>query len=135
MYLLDTDVLSAWRKLDPAHSVALWLTSQSPLLHISAITIMEVERGIEKQRHVDPNFAGDLENWLQAVLSGFETRILPVTVDIAKRWGRMQFQLRRSDSDVAILAVALEHGLTVVTRNVRHFDGTGAAVLNPFDMP
>ncbi len=133
MYLLDTDVLSAARKLPPEHRVAQWLTVEISRLHISTITVMEIERGIEKQRRVDPAFAGDLETWLQAVLSVLDARVLPMTIETAKRWGRLQFQLGRTDSDLAIAATALEHNLTVVTRNVRHFDKTGVAILNPFD--
>lgn len=93
---------------------------------------MEIERGIEKQRRIDQHFAVDLETWFQAALGSFEGRILPVAIMVAERWGRMQFQLGRMDFDLAIAATALEHNLTVVTRNVRHFDKTGAAVLDPF---
>jgi predicted nucleic acid-binding protein len=132
MYLIDTDVLSAARKLSPSHRTAAWLAAQAPVLHVSTITAMEIERGIEQQRVVDPAFARVLEGWLDATLSAFDRRVLPVTIEIAQRWGRMQAQLGRKDFDVGIAATALEHGLQVVTRNVRHFDKTGVTVINPF---
>ncbi len=94
---------------------------------------MEIERGIQKQRGVNPQHAEALEAWLLRTLTQFGNRVLPITSEIARRWGRMQIQLRRDDDDVAIAAIALEHNLTVVTRNVRHFDKTGVAILNPFE--
>ena len=133
MYLVDTDVLSATRKFSQQHPVAVWMFAQEAALFIRSISIMEIERGIEKQRRVDSAFARDLENWLQDTLVTFDGRILMVTIEIAQRWGRMQFQLGRMDYDLAIAATAIEHNLTVVTRNVRHFDTTGAAMLNPFE--
>jgi predicted nucleic acid-binding protein len=135
MYLLDTDVLSATRKLPAGHGAVEWLAAQTPALYLSTITVMEIERGIEQQRGIDPTFARDLETWLAAVLLTFDERVLFVTTRVAQRWGRLQIQLQRTDNDVAIAAIALEHGFSVVTRNVRHFDKTGAQVLNPFDLP
>jgi predicted nucleic acid-binding protein len=132
MYLLDTDCLSNLRKR-PHVNVASWVRQQDVAdLYISAITVMEIERGIEQQRRRDPPFAAALETWLRDNLVVFKDRILPITVEIAQRWGRMQIQLKRGDDDLAIAATALEHGLQVVTRNVRHFHATGVVVVNPF---
>jgi len=103
-------------------------------MHISVITVMEIERGIEKQRKIDPPFAAALETWLDGHLLAFGDRVLTITRQVAQRWGRLEAQLGRTDSDLPIAAVALEHGLSVVTRNVRHFDKTGVGILNPFDV-
>ena len=136
MFLVDTDVLSDMRKPRPDAGVARWIAAQSvDDLHISVITVMEVERGVERQRTLNPQHAAVLEAWLLGHLSTFGDRVLPVTSAIARRWGRMQIELQRNDHDLAIAATALEHGPTVVTRNVRHFDRTGATVFNPFDAP
>jgi hypothetical protein len=133
MYLIDTDILSAARKLPEQHPVVTWLNKNEMDVFLSTTSVAEIERGIEKQRRVNPSFANDLETWLKDILATFRDRTLPLTVNIAQRWGRMQFQLGRSDADLAIAATALEHGLQVVTRNVRHFDTTGVSVLNPFE--
>ena len=66
-------------------------------------------------------------------LRAYDARILPMSVDIARRWGRLAAQIGNQGIDLAIAATALEHGLTVVTRNVSDFEPTGVATLNPFD--
>ncbi|MEJ1969065.1 MAG: type II toxin-antitoxin system VapC family toxin [Rhizomicrobium sp.] len=133
MYLIDTDVLSAARKLPPDHPVVVWLRSRSAATYISVVTVMEIERGVEKQRRIDPPFAADLEAWLSDTLTIFDSRVLPITMQIARRWGRLQTQLARADNDLPIAATALEHDLQIVTRNVRHFDQTGVVIVNPFE--
>jgi hypothetical protein len=134
MYLLDTVLLSELRKRRRDNAVALWFHNQRPSdVFVSVITIMEIERGIEQQRRRDPPFAASLETWLRDTLMSFEDRVLPITTNIAQRWGRMQIQLKRDDDDVAIAATALEFGLQVVTHNIRDFAATGVAVVNPFE--
>ncbi|MEJ0024425.1 MAG: type II toxin-antitoxin system VapC family toxin [Rhizomicrobium sp.] len=134
MYLIDTDVLSELRKPRPNGNVLDWMSRRNPAeLFISAITVMEIERGIQKQRGANPDHANILEEWLLKNLTQYGERVLAITSQVARRWGRMQIQLQRDDDDIAIAAIALEHNLTVVTRNVRHFDKTGVAILNPFD--
>ncbi|HEY4943202.1 MAG TPA: type II toxin-antitoxin system VapC family toxin [Rhizomicrobium sp.] len=133
MYLLDTVFLSEVRKRPQSRAMS-WMRQQNVVdLFLSTITIMEIERGIEQQRRVDPPFAAALETWLRDNLMLFGDRILPITTAIAQRWGRMQIQLRRDDDDIAIAATALEHNLQVVTRNVRHFNKTGVVIINPFE--
>ncbi|MBV9420345.1 MAG: PIN domain-containing protein, partial [Alphaproteobacteria bacterium] len=73
-----------------------------------------------------------LERWLQETLATLDERVLPVDAAIAHRWGQLQARLGRKDFDVGIAATALEHKLRVVTGNVRHFETTGAVVINPF---
>ncbi len=136
MYLLDTVVLSELRKI-PARrnpNVVSWLASMSPdELFISAIGIGEIERGIERQRSVDPPFATALTEWLDVVLRNYGERILPLGVDIARRWGRLSAEIGNNGIDLAIAATALEHGLTIATRNVSDFAATGAALVDPFE--
>ena len=136
MYLLDTVVLSELRKKPPRRNphVVSWLASVSPdELFISVVSIGEIERGIERQRPIDPAFAVALADWLDVVLRNYGERILPLGVDIARRCGRLSAQVGNSGLDLAIAATVLEHGLTIATRNVSDFAATGAALLNPFE--
>jgi hypothetical protein len=97
------------------------------------VTIGEIERGIEQQQRLNPEFAASLTAWLDVVLRTYEGRILPVDIAVARRWGRLSQQIGNRGLDLAIAATALEHGLTVVTRNVSDFERTGVSVLDPFD--
>lgn len=133
MYLLDTDVLSELRKRKCNPGVATWFgTIQDSELFLSAVTIAEIEQGIERQRTADPVFAKNLAAWLELTLRGFGDRILPLSVNIARRWGRLAAQIGNNGLDLAIAATALEHGLTVVTGNTKHYQPTGAKLCNPF---
>ena len=134
-YLLDTDVLSATRNRQRHAKDAAWLlTLSSNEVFLSVMTVGEIERGIEKQRQIDPTFAADLARWLDKLLLNYADRILPVTSQIARRWGILSQQIGNSNADLIIAATALEHGLTVATRNTTHFEPTGVAVLNPFEI-
>lgn len=136
MYLLDTVVLSELRKgpLRRNPHVVSWLASVSPDdVFISAVSIGEIERGIERQRSVDPAFAIALAEWLDVVLRNYGERILPLGVDIARRWGRLSARIGNNGIDLAIAATALEHNLTIATRNVSDFAATGAALFDPFE--
>ena len=96
------------------------------------LTIGEVEAGIERQRSSNPEFADKLAQWLAVMELQFARSILPVTPVIAKLWGRLCVQTGNKGIDNLIAATALVHNLTVVTRNVKHFEPTGARVFNPF---
>lgn len=138
MFLLDTVVLSELRKSPRQRNpqVVAWIERVlSQDLFVSAVSIAEIERGIERQRAVDPAFAVALAAWLEILLRAHGDRVLPLTVAIARRWGRLAARLGNSGLDLAIAATALEHGLTVVTRNVSDFAPTGVAVLDPFLPP
>ncbi len=136
MYLLDTVFLSELRRRAQNDPAVLWMRRQKrESLFMSVVTIMEIERGIEKQRRRDPPFAATLEVWLRDIRAAFGDRALHITDDIAQRWGRMQIQLKRSDDDLAIAATALEYGFQVVTRNTRDFAPMGVTVINPFNAP
>ncbi len=133
MYLLDTDVLSELRRRRRNRNVVAWISDVSAAdLFLSVVTIGEIELGIARQRVRNPGFAQDLAAWLEVTLRAYGERILPLTVGIARRWGQLAAQLGNKQLDLAIAATALEHGLTVVTRNVSDFEPTGVTVLDPF---
>ena len=138
MFLLDTVVLSELRKPPRQRNPHLlhWIEGvASQDLFISVVTIGEIERGIERQRRLVPPIAQSLATWLDAVLRTYEGRILVMDVAIARRWGRLSQQIGNKGLDLAIAATALEHGLTVVTRNISDFAPTGVAVIDPFSSP
>jgi predicted nucleic acid-binding protein len=133
MFLLDTDILSALRRRDRHPEAVAWLEAQRTVnLHLSVVTIGEIERGVAQQERRDPSFAEELARWLDLVLAWYGDRILMVDIPTARRWGRLSAALGHAGADLLIAATALEHGLIVVTRNVRDFEPTGVDVLNPF---
>ena len=134
MVLLDTMVVSELRKSRPNAHVIQWLRGQSANdVFLSVVTLGEIERGIAMQRKTQPDFAQELARWLETLQSLYVDRVLPVTAPIARRWGLLSAQLGHEGADLLIAATALTHGLTVATRNVRHFSATGVQVVNPFE--
>jgi predicted nucleic acid-binding protein len=134
MLLLDTMVVSETAKLRPDPRVRAWLDVTDPaLFHVSVITLGEIAAGIEKKRLSDPLFSARLDRWADNLREDFRDRTFFITTEIALRWGRLFVLLKRRDMDLLIAATALEHGLTVVTRNTRHFEPTGAKLLNPYE--
>jgi hypothetical protein len=133
-YLLDTNVLSETRKRRPAAAVAGWIAATPPdRLHVSVLTLGEIERGIARVRgRGDRQQATALERWLQDVEAGFEDRVVPVTLPVAAAWGRQQYARPLPVIDALIAATAQVHGMTVVTRNVQDFEPAGVQVLSPF---
>ena len=132
MFLVDTDVLSLLRRPKRSPRISRWMARQRTTdLYMSVVSVAEIERGITRQRDRDPAFAGLLAAWLDTVLSLYGNRILPVDSPTARRWGRLSGALGHEGTDLLIAATAIEHGLTVVTRNVRHFEPTGVPVLDP----
>ena len=92
----------------------------------------EIELGIAQVRSTRPEFADKLSTWLEALIVDYGDRILPVDAPIARRWGILTHLLGHGNADVLIAATALEHGLTIATRNVRHFERTATTTFNPF---
>lgn len=74
-----------------------------------------------------------LSDWAIETRREFRDRTLAVTIDVAMRWGELYMRLKRRDTDLLIAATALEHDLTVVTRNIRHFEPTGVKLFNPYE--
>jgi predicted nucleic acid-binding protein len=134
MNIIDTDVLSELRKKRRESNVINWFETVPTIdLFLSTVTVFEIELGIEQQRRDNPAFANDLTAWLENILRLYGERVLPLTTNIARRWGRISGQVGNKNLDLAIAATALEHGLTVVTRNVAHYKPTGVQVFNPFE--
>lgn len=132
MYLIDTDVLSALRRRERHPEIVRWMSGRRTTdLHLSVISIGEIERGIVRKQRRDPAFARVLTAWVDSLLTLYGERILAVDLAVARRWGRLSGAVGHEGADLLIAATAIENGLTVVTRNVRHFEPTGAAVLNP----
>jgi predicted nucleic acid-binding protein len=133
MFLIDTVTLSELRKRQRDAGVVAWFERQRTTdLFLSVISIGEIERGIARQRATDPGFAGALAAWLDRVLALYGERILPFDLATARRWGALSASLHNDSADLMIAATALEHGLTVVTRNVSDFQPSGVTVLDPF---
>ena len=132
-FLIDTDILSAMRRKQRNPNLEQWFQkNRTADIYLSVVTIGEVERDISRQKQVNPEFAQVLENWLEVILARYGQRILPLTIAIAKRWGRLSGDLGHDGADLMIAATALEHNLVVVTRNVRHFEPTRVNFINPF---
>lgn len=136
MYLIDTDILSALRRPDRNAEIVGWISGQRAAdLYLSVVTVGEIERGIARERQRNPGFADRLGAWLDNLVRLYADRILPVDTSVARRWGRLTREHRDDSADLLIAATALEHGLTVVTRDVRHFEPAGVAVLDPSAHP
>lgn len=132
-FLLDTNVVSELRKAKPHGAVIAWLSAQpAHTLYLSAMTIAEIQRGIELTRTQDAARAEQLESWLVLELLP-NAQILPMDAEVARAWAKLMH--KRSDTlteDALIAATALIHQLTVVTRNVRDFSALNVACLDPF---
>ena len=138
MFVLDTNVVSELRKISAGKAdrhVALWADEVDPdSLHISAITVLELEVGILQIERRDPAQGGMLRAWLETrVLPEFDKRILPVDTAVARRCARLHVPDPRAGREAMIAATALVHRMTVVTRNIADFAATGVPLLNPWE--
>ena len=132
MYLIDTDVLSFLRRPERAPAVAGWMSEQADAdLFLSAVTLGEVTRGIELQRPRDPGFAADLDAWLAMISTRYADRVMPFGSAEAVLWGRLCASVGHVSVDLMIAATAKTRGLTVVTRNLRHYAGADVPTLDP----
>jgi len=135
-YLLDTCVLSEYKKLQPEPKVMIWLDNQSEdSLFLSVLTIGELEKGIvgmpASKRKTN------LEAFLEILLVRFDRRLINIDATIMRRWGTMSGLLERKGRTLPIIdslmaATALEHGFAIVTQNDADFALTGAKVTNPW---
>jgi predicted nucleic acid-binding protein len=133
MFRIDTVTLSELRRRQRDPKVVAWFEHQRTTdLFLSIVSIGEIERGIARQRTTDPGFAAALATWLDRVLALYGERILSFDLGTSRRWGILSEALGKDSADLMIAATALEHGLTVVTRNVSDFERTGVAVIDPF---
>jgi len=133
MYLLDTMILSELRKKERNPGVTAWLSDKPDReLFISVVSIGEIAKGIAQQNKRDEVFAGTLRLWLEKLLMLYGDRILPVDIPIAKRWGEISVQANNAGADILLAATAIEHNLSIVTRNEKHFIMTGVKIVNPW---
>ncbi len=132
MYLLDTNVVSELRRPRPHGAVVAWLRDAlDSNLHLSAVTIGELQVGVELTRERDPEKAAEIERWLEQVAQTYN--VLPMDGPAFRRWAQLMH--RRSDTlieDTMIAATARLHDLTIVTRNIRDFEVFAVRTFNPF---
>lgn len=141
MYLVDTNVLSAGAptKAVPAVDLIIWMDRNSPSLHLSVVTIAEIEDGIAKSRREGAfRKAERLSEWLETLLHLYGAQVLPIDLAIARQIGQLADRARGQGhapglADLAIAATAQHHGWTILTRNVRHFGPLGVRVHDPFE--
>ena len=131
-YLLDTNIVSELRKGRPHGAVLAWLGNQDEnQLFLSAVTLGELQAGIEITRRQDAARAREIESWANQLADAFQ--VLPMDGSCFREWGRLMD--RKSDhlfEDAMIAATARLHGLVVATKNEADFKQFGVRILNPF---
>lgn len=132
MYLLDTNIISEIRKIRPHGAVVSWIENiPDASLFLSAVTIGEIQAGIEITREQDAIRASSIETWLTQISSTYN--VLPMSSETFQLWAKLMH--RKSNTlyeDAMIAATALTHNLTVVTRNTRDFEAFDLPLFNPF---
>ena len=132
MYLLDTNVVSELRRPRPHGGVVAWTgTVPDEHLHVSVVTLGEMQGGVEMTREQDPTKATEIEAWIDQIAGLYN--VLPLDGPCLRAWARLMH--RRPDDlvmDALIAATAVVHDLVVVTRNVRDFERFGSPTLNPW---
>jgi toxin FitB len=137
VYLVDTDVISEARKGAKANAGVQEFfrdtAKNGAPLYLSAVTVGELRQGVEAIRHRgDVSQALRLSRWLGRVARDYADSILAFDAETAQVWGRLRVPNPENPLDKQIAATALINDLTVVTRNVAHYETTGARVMNPF---
>jgi predicted nucleic acid-binding protein len=139
MYLVDTNVISAAAPARPAPPALVeWMDMHSAALFLSAVTVAEIEDGIAKSRREGATRkSADLAAWLETLLHLYGDRVLAFDAATARIAGAMSDRARGLGhspglADIIIAATARRHGLTILSRNLRHFAPFGVDVLDPF---
>lgn len=133
MYLLDTVTISETFKRHQNLGVLQWYCdTEEREMFISVISIGEIQRGIARQKKINYEYACRLEDWFAEILDTYKYRMLSVSQSIAILWGDISMKVGNSGTDNLIAATALYYRMTVVTRNVRHFEPTGVRCYNPW---
>lgn len=134
-YLIDTNVLSELRRKQPDPNVVAWMQVRPrPSLFLSVLTLGEIRRGLERVEDAKRRQA--LLDWLEVELRHyFVGRLLDIDAATADRWGRLMAQAGRPlpAIDGLLAATALQHDLTLVTRNSKDFADVGVRVINPWE--
>ncbi|GAA2822412.1 PIN domain-containing protein [Kribbella solani] len=132
-YLLDTNVISEFRRKTPNAGASGWLdTVRSGQLFLSVLVVGELRQGVERLARRDPARAAAIEDWCQRLVKGYSDRIVPISQEIADTWGRLNAANPLPVVDGLMAATALVHDWTLVTRNTADVERSGARVLNPF---
>lgn len=135
-YLIDTNVLSELRRKQPDPSVVAWLQARPrPSLFLSVLTLGEIRKGLERVQ--DPARKQSPLDWLEVELPNyFLGRVLAIDTHTADRWGRLMAQAGRPlpAIDALLAATALQHDLTLVTRNIKDFADLEVRLINPWDV-
>lgn len=131
-YLLDTNIISEVRKPKPHGAVLAWIEDlREDQIYISAVTIGELQRGVERVRSHDKQKAMAIESWLDQLGGTFN--ILPMDATCFREWARiMEGKAEHLLEDAMIAATARMHALTVATRNENDFELLGVNLVNPF---
>jgi len=131
-YLLDTNVVSELRKPKPHGAVVAWISElQENQIYLSAVTIGELQAGVEQTRKQDPHKAAQIQLWIDSLEQSYQ--VLPMDSSCFREWARLMYG--KPDNlleDLMIAATARVHELTVATRNERDFAAAGVRVFNPF---
>ena len=135
-FLIDTNILSELRKGERGdQQVRSWYAGISASdIHVSVIVLGEIRRGAELLRRRDAVAAASLDAWLSALRASLGNRLLPVSDEVADRWGQLGIPDPIPVADGLLAATALVHDLILVTRNTRDVERSGARLLNPFEL-
>jgi predicted nucleic acid-binding protein len=134
-YLLDTNVVSEFRRAAPHPGASSWIRSvRSSQLFLSVLVVGEITRGVVRLAARDPRQAAAIEDWRKRLVKGYGDRIVPVSLEVAETWGRLNAASPVPIIDGLLAATALVHDWTLVTRNVTDVERTGVRLLNPFDV-
>lgn len=135
-YLLDTNVISELRKPQRDAGVAAWFAdAESSELFLSVLVVGEVRQGIERLRRRRDWAQADLfEGWLSRLKDEFGDKLLPVSAAIAERWGGLNAAQPLPVVDGLLAATAIEHDLTLVTRDTGALASSGARLLDPWQV-
>lgn len=132
-YLLDTNVISETRKSRADAGVIAFLSAaNSAGLYLSVLTLGELRRGVAAKRRSDRPAGDQLSLWVDGIEANFSDRLLSVDAQTARLWGELSASRSLPVVDTLIAATAKNHGLTLVTRNIRDIESTGVRLVDPW---